>query len=68
MAKIYKCMLCSKNLDYCHAKNCWRYECECDTNHVQVTSDADIRLCVAVMSRLQKSEYYSNENVTWWED
>lgn len=68
MAKIYKCNNCDTNLDYCHAKNCWKYECSCSTNVVWVTSDADIRLCVAVSKRLQKSEYYSNEHTTWWED
>lgn len=68
MAKIYQCSDCHEDLEYCHAKNCWKYNCNCKTTHVYVTSDEDIKLCVAVIKRLEKSEYYSTKDRTWWKD
>ena len=52
MAKIYQCSDCHEDLEYCHAKNCWKYNCNCKTTHVYVTSDED----------------YSTKDRTWWKD
>lgn len=67
MAKIYKCRKCHKDLEYCHAKNCWKYQCNCDTDWVSVDSDAKIKLAVYAVKHLIKSEDY-HEHATWWKD